>query len=87
MLLLGVPGEVLAPLAARWRELGGPGAEVVSLADGYLGYLDAPDQPTTAERHPERSYYGPALTPALERGLELVVGAVREAQKPPINPK
>jgi neutral ceramidase len=86
VLLLGAPGEVLAPLAARWRELGGPGAEVVSLADGYLGYLDAPDKAVSAEPHPERSYYGQGLTPTLERGLELVVGAVQETEKPAARP-
>jgi neutral ceramidase len=63
-------------------EVGGPDSEVVSLADGYLGYLDGPG-PQGLGGHPERSYYGPALEPALERGLSLVVGAVKEAARPP----
>jgi hypothetical protein len=80
VLLLAAPGEVMASLAARWRELGGPGTEVVSLADGYLGYLGGD------EDHDERMYYGPALTPALERGLTLVVGALRGAVGPAARP-
>jgi hypothetical protein len=82
VLLLSTPCEVMAPAAARWRELGGPGTEVVSLADGYLGYLDGPLGRAGPGAHPERSYYGPALAPALERGLALVVGAVQGPDGP-----
>jgi neutral ceramidase len=82
VLLLDAPGEVMSHLATRWRELGGPDSEVVSLADGYLGYLDGGDGGGDVNpAHPERTYYGPALAPALERGLSLVVGAVHEADR------
>ncbi len=81
VLLVHVPGEVLHGLAARWRALAGPDAEVVSLADGYLGYVDEPERSGRAQEHPERMYYGPALAPALERGIALVVGALREGEK------
>ncbi len=86
VVLLFTPGEVMSAPAARWREMGGAGAEVVSLADGYLGYLDSPERVAGAEAHPERFYYGPALTPTLEHGLSLVVGALREADKPVTSP-
>jgi neutral ceramidase len=82
--LLQVPGEVMSGSAERWRAMAGPGAEVVSLADGYLGYVDGGEE--EARRHPERSYYGPALTEALESGLALTVGALREAEKPLARP-
>jgi hypothetical protein len=82
--LLHVPAEVMSRAAERWRELAGPGAEVVSLADGYLGYVDGGEP--EAARHPERFYYGPALAPALESGLALAVGALREAEKPLARP-
>lgn len=81
VLLLQVPGEVMHELAARWREMAGPDAEVVSLADGYLGYVDRPERSGGAQEHPERTYYGPALAPALERGLSMVVGALRDGEK------
>ena len=54
---------------------------MVSLADGYLGYVDEPERSGRAQEHPERMYYGPALAPALERGIALVVGALREGEK------
>lgn len=85
--LLFAPGEVMGHLAARWREMGGVGAEVVSLADGYLGYVDTAEQSRGGTRHDERLLYGSELAPALERGLSLVVGALREADKPVTSPK
>ncbi len=84
--LLFTPGEVMSHLAARWREMGGPDAEVVSLADGYLGYLDSAERSGKGEPHPERTYYGPALAPALEKGLSMVVGAIREPEAPSAKP-
>lgn len=82
--LLQVPAEVMSRSAERWRTLAGPGAEVVSLVDGYLGYVNGGEE--DARRHPERSYYGPALTQVLESGLALAVGALREAEKPLARP-
>jgi neutral ceramidase len=82
VLLLDAPGEVMGHLAARWRELGGPGAVIVSLADGYLGYLDGDGGSHAGPPvHPERTYYGPLLAPALEHGLSLVAGAIREGER------
>ena len=85
-LLLLVPAEIMSHPAARWREMGGAGAEVVSLADGYVGYVDTADRVASGRSPPERSYYGPELAPALERGLSMVVGALREADKPVTSP-
>lgn len=82
--LLGAPAEVMSKSAGRWRMMAGAGSEVVSLADGYLGYLDGGEG--DAREHPERSYYGPALAPALESGLSLAVGGLREAEKPLARP-
>jgi neutral ceramidase len=86
VILVDVPGEVMHQLADRWRGMAGPGAEVVSLADGYLGYVDAPELSTGAQEHAERTYYGPGLAPALERGLSMTVAALREADKPVASP-
>ncbi len=85
--LLVVPGEVESHPAARWRDMAGKGAEIVSIADGYVGYIDSADRVAAGQPAAERSYYGPELAPALERGLSLVVGALREADKPITNPK
>jgi hypothetical protein len=87
VVLLVVPGEVMSHPAARWRDMAGAGAEVVSVADGYVGYVDTADRVAAQRSAPERSYYGPELAPALERGLSMVVGALREADKPVTNPK
>jgi len=82
VVLLDAPGEVMSHLASRLREMGGPDAVVVSLADGYLGYLDTPDRSNGEEGHPERTYYGPALSPVLERALSIVVGALQQVDLP-----
>lgn len=86
VVLLLAPGEVMSRPAARWREMGGAGTEVVSLADGYVGYVDSAERIQAHQTRPERAYYGPELAPALERGFSMVVGALREADKPVTSP-
>jgi len=87
VLFLDAPGEVMSHLALRLRDMGGPDAVVVSLADGYLGYLDTADRSDGRESHPERTYYGPALAPVLERGFSMVVGSLREGDLPAASPR
>lgn len=82
VLLLDVPGEVLSEVAVRLEKMAGPGAVIVSLTDGYVGYVDGGERSGQEQRHPERFYYGPKLAPALERGLSMTVGALRQASAP-----
>jgi hypothetical protein len=77
-----IPGEPVAALGARWRGLAGPDAEVVSLADGYVGYVETAAHVEAGEGAHALTYYGPELADALERGVKLVTGAVAAAQRP-----
>jgi hypothetical protein len=42
--LVFVPGEPVADVGEAWRAEAGAGAEIVSLAGGYVGYVETPDQ-------------------------------------------
>jgi hypothetical protein len=60
-LLVSVPAEPVAAVAADWRRALPPGAEVVSLADGYLGYVEVPALRVARQGESVRTYYGPEL--------------------------
>jgi hypothetical protein len=82
VLFVNIPGEPVAALGTRWRELAGADAEVVSLADGYVGYVETAERVEARAGETNLTYYGPALAGTLERAVQLVVGAVRGAQLP-----
>ena len=69
VLLVAVPGEPVAVLGARWREVAGPGSEIVGLADGYLGYFETPAHVKARVGEAVRGYYGEELAPRLERAV------------------
>jgi neutral ceramidase len=68
-LLLAVPAEPTAEVAAEWRRAAGDGAEVVSLVGGYAGYVETPERTVTGAGEAVRSYYGPELAPRLEAAI------------------
>jgi hypothetical protein len=65
MLIAAVPGEPVAAVAAAWRARLPPVAAIVSLADGYIGYVEEPARVVARQGEAERTYYGPALAEAL----------------------
>jgi hypothetical protein len=77
VLLLAVPGEPVAAVGAGWREAAGPGAEVLALAGGYIGYVETPAKVDAGEGEAVRTYYGPALAARFGEALAVVVGEVR----------
>jgi hypothetical protein len=81
VLLLAVPGEPVAAVGARWREVTGPGAEILALADGYIGYMETAEQVDARKGETVRTYYGPALAPRIEEALGAVVSAIRDAPR------
>jgi hypothetical protein len=85
--LLAVPGEPVAAVAAGWRErLGGDlAAELVilGLAGGYVGYVEAPDRMERRQGETVRTYYGPELAERLEAGLAAVLWSVRPGASRP----
>jgi hypothetical protein len=64
-LLLAVPAEPVAEVGRRWREAAGDGAEVVSLAGDYLGYVETSEVMSERLGETQRTYYGPELADRL----------------------
>lgn len=75
VILLAVPGEPVAAVAAAWRDEAGAGAEVLSLADGYVGYVETPARVGAGAGEAVRTYYGPDLASRLGRALQAVSAA------------
>lgn len=65
--LLAVPGEPTALAARRW--LDGPRTRVVALADGYIGYIDAPERVRAGTGESPRAWFGPELADVIGEGL------------------
>jgi hypothetical protein len=73
--LVGVPAEPVAAVAAGWRA-GLPGATVVSLADGYLGYVETPERMAEGAGESVRTEYGPDLAAVLGAAAKAAYGEV-----------
>jgi len=68
-------------VARAWRHAAGPGAEILSLADDYAGYVEAPARMARGEGETRRTYYGPELAARLEAALDLAARATRAAPR------
>ena len=64
-----VPGEATLS-AARQIEWASDATQVVSLTNGYVGYIEAPDKVAMKTGESKRQYFGPEL-------LQIVVAAAR----------
>jgi hypothetical protein len=76
-LLLLSPAEPVEAVARAWREAAGEGAEAVSLAGDYLGYVETPQRTKAGLGEAKRSYYGPSLAYRLGDALVLAAEATR----------
>lgn len=65
-----VPGEAVSELGIAWRDILG-GASVVSLANGYVGYIETPDLVEKEQGEAQRHYFGPQLAPRILEGLKV----------------
>jgi len=74
--LVAVPAEPVAALAAAWRASLPPGAEIVSLAGGYLGYVEEPGRLAARTGETVRTYFGPDLATRLGEAARLAGNAV-----------
>jgi hypothetical protein len=71
-------------LAARAGTSGATGpARVVSLTQGYLGYIDTPDAVRERRGEARRTWFGPGLVDALGEGLRLAADAVSPGPRSP----
>ncbi|RMG13552.1 MAG: hypothetical protein D6729_14820 [Deltaproteobacteria bacterium] len=73
------PGEVAAPLASRWRRRLGESVRVVSLVDGYVGYLETPEALAARAGESRQAYYGAELIEALAEVGKALVAEVEAA--------
>ena len=75
VVLVAVPAEPVAAVASSWRGLVPGIALVVSLADGYAGYVETADRVLARTGEAERTYYGPDLAARLGAGVRAAAGA------------
>jgi hypothetical protein len=80
-LLVFTPAEPVEAVGRAWREAAGPQAEVISLANGYLGYVEDPARAAAGTGEARRSYYGPELAGRLEAGVKAAAAAVDAAAR------
>jgi hypothetical protein len=78
-LLVAVPAEPGDAVGSAWRAALGDGAEVVSLAGDYVGYVDTPEQVRARRGEAKRTYLGPDLARVLQDGLAAAKGALPPA--------
>jgi hypothetical protein len=78
--LVAVPAEPVAAVATSWRRTLPPGTDVVSLAGGYLGYVEAPELRAAGTGESVRQYYGPELAKRLGDAVKLAADAVTARQ-------
>ncbi len=69
-LLLFTPAEPVEAVGRAWRGLGGPDAEVISLAGDYVGYVDTAARFDAGAGEAHRSYFGPDLAARLEAAVQ-----------------
>jgi hypothetical protein len=74
--LVAVPGEPVASVAAAWRSALPEGAAVVSLAGGYVGYVESPERMREETGETVRTYYGPELAERLGAAVRAAAEAV-----------
>ena len=78
--LLGVPVETTAA-SGRLLEGAAGGARVVSLANGYLGYVEPADRVVRGEGESRRQLFGPELLESLRFGTEATRAALRPSSE------
>ena len=76
LVLAFLPAEPTAAVAAGWRPSLPPGTELVSLAGGYLGYVEEPARMTAGAGETVRTYYGPELAKLLGDAARMAAARV-----------
>ena len=83
LLLVATPAEPVEAVGRAWRAAAGPDAELLSLADGYVGYVDTAARFTAGAGEAHRSYYGPELAARLEAAVAAAAQAADAARAAP----
>jgi hypothetical protein len=82
ILLAAVPAEPVAAVAADWRGKLPPKATVVSLANGYIGYVEEPDRVKAGQGEADRTYYGAGLATVLGAAVKVAADATAPPRTP-----
>lgn len=80
-LLVAVPAEPVAQVGSEWRSALPDGATIVSLAGGYLGYVEVPERMANGAGETGLTYYGPELAARLGAAVRAAADAVRPAAR------
>jgi hypothetical protein len=75
LLLLAVPAEPVAAVAAAWRTTLPPEATIVSLANGYVGYVEEASRMAERSGETHLTYYGPTLAATLGAAVQAAAEA------------
>lgn len=75
-LLVAVPAEPVASVAAAWRASLPADSAIVSVANGYVGYVEAPERMAESAGENVRTYYGPELAARLGAAVRAAADAV-----------
>jgi hypothetical protein len=71
VLFLAVPAEPVSAVAAAWRTTLPAGAAIVSLANGYLGYVEEASRMADGRGETRLTYYGPSLAAVLGAAVQV----------------
>jgi len=82
VLLVAVPAEPVASVAAGWRASLPASATIVSLAGGYVGYVEEPARMADRSGETVRTYFGPDLARRLGEAARLAAETVRGGPGP-----
>ncbi len=85
LLLVGTPSEPTEAEAIQWRLMAGPGAITLSLASGYIGYVETREAFETGAGEARRSYYGAELGGKLAQAIAAAAQAA-DGLTPPAAP-
>jgi hypothetical protein len=80
VVLVAVPAEPVAAVAAAWRASLPACAEIVSLAGGYVGYVEEPERMAAGDGESVRTYFGPELAARLGEAARLAAERVAPAR-------
>lgn len=75
--LIAIPGEPVAEVGRRWRAAAGEGAEILALANDWVGYVETSEQTARAAGETARTVYGPELAERLAGAVSLAAQATR----------
>jgi hypothetical protein len=78
---LGVPAEPVASVAAAWRASLPGDSTIVSVASGYVGYVEARERMAESAGENVRTYYGPDLAARLGAAVRAAADAVGPATR------